>query len=573
VTLTNNIIVSQTVGISNTSPGGSTIGAEYTLFENNGTDYGAGVTSSYEVPGPAMLLPNYHIGGGSGAINTAAALSWVTNDIDGESRPFGAAPDVGADEATCLARVGGVDYTIIQDAVNAAASGQTVMVVEGVCYENIAITKTVTLEGGWTPTFSGRHTDPASVSTIDGMGAGRVISITEVSGSIAPRIDGFTVTGGDATGLEGSGDYHYDIGGGIYGWYADVTVANCVISDNVASTTGIGWGGGLGFYGGYVTLRDSVVAGNVASTASNGWGGGGCFRFGTATVSGNTVAGNVGSTAGSGFGGGLWLANGNATLQGNAVRENTASIAYIGYGGGMYIYGGTANLDGDVVEGNRAVVTGNSGYGGGISANINAGLTANNVEIYDNTATFGGGVHVKDSANAVLENNMVVENRITGNGDGAGICCEGATVRLLHTTLARNSGGDGSGLHVAYTSTVALTNTILVSHTVGITVTAGNTATLEGTLWGDGAWANTTDWGGAGHIATGTVNVRGIPAFVDPDNGDYHIGPGSAAIDAGVDAGVLTDIDGDARPIGPLPDIGADEAWRWVFLPLVLRDS
>ena len=31
-------------------------------------------------------------------------------------------------------------------------------------------------------------------------------------------------------------------------------------------------------------------------------------------------------------------------------------------------------------------------------------------------------------------------------------------------------------------------------------------------------------------------------------------------------------IDGDSRPIGPLPDLGADEAWR-VFLPLVLRES
>jgi uncharacterized repeat protein (TIGR01451 family) len=46
---------------------------------------------------------------------------------------------------------------------------------------------------------------------------------------------------------------------------------------------------------------------------------------------------------------------------------------------------------------------------------------------------------------------------------------------------------------------------------------------------------------------------------VDPDNGDYHIGPGSAAIDAGVDAGVTTDIDGQARPSGLGPDLGADE--------------
>jgi hypothetical protein len=221
VLLHNNIIISHTVGITNADTAGSSVSATYTLFEGNGMDYGAGVTSSNEVPGPAMLLPNYHIGGGSGAINTATTLSWVTNDVDGDARPFGAAPDVGADEASCLARVGGADYTAIQDAIDAATPGQTVTVVEGVCYENLSINKTVTLEGGWTPTFSSRHADPASVSTINGMGTGRVISITETSVSIAPTIDGFTITDGDATGLAGSGAYGHDIGGGIYGWYAD----------------------------------------------------------------------------------------------------------------------------------------------------------------------------------------------------------------------------------------------------------------------------------------------------------------------------------------------------------------
>jgi hypothetical protein len=35
--------------------------------------------------------------------------------------------------------------------------------------------------------------------------------------------------------------------------------------------------------------------------------------------------------------------------------------------------------------------------------------------------------------------------------------------------------------------------------------------------------------------------------------------PGSEAIDRGVEAGVTTDIDGNARPYGPAPDLGAVE--------------
>ena len=91
---------------------------------------------------------------------------------------------------------------------------------------------------------------------------------------------------------------------------------------------------------------------------------------------------------------------------------------------------------------------------------------------------------------------------------------------------------------------------------------------MEATLWGNG-----TDWAGDGIILTGTVNIWGHPAFVDPDAGDYHLGPGGAAIDAGVDAGVTTDIDGHARPNGNGFDIGADEYYRmlYTYLPLVLK--
>jgi uncharacterized repeat protein (TIGR01451 family) len=51
---------------------------------------------------------------------------------------------------------------------------------------------------------------------------------------------------------------------------------------------------------------------------------------------------------------------------------------------------------------------------------------------------------------------------------------------------------------------------------------------------------------------------------VSPGDGNYHIGPGSAAIDAGVDAGVDHDIDGDPRPLGNGYDLGADEAGLFV---------
>lgn len=98
VLLYNNIIVSQKVGITNTVPAGSVVSATHTLFEANGENYGPGVTSVNEVRGPAALLPDYHLSASSNAINHALPVKWVTRDIDGDPRPIGPAPDVGADE-------------------------------------------------------------------------------------------------------------------------------------------------------------------------------------------------------------------------------------------------------------------------------------------------------------------------------------------------------------------------------------------------------------------------------------------------------------------------------------------
>jgi serine protease len=79
----------------------------------------------------------------------------------------------------------------------------------------------------------------------------------------------------------------------------------------------------------------------------------------------------------------------------------------------------------------------------------------------------------------------------------------------------------------------------------------------------------------------GDSNLALDPLFVDPGNGDFHLGAGSPCIDAGSDSApslpthdfegddrvVDGDVDGVARV-----DMGVDEALpQSVFLPLVLR--
>jgi hypothetical protein len=60
-----------------------------------------------------------------------------------------------------------------------------------------------------------------------------------------------------------------------------------------------------------------------------------------------------------------------------------------------------------------------------------------------------------------------------------------------------------------------------------------------------------------------THNLTGDPLFVDPANGNYHLKTSSKSpcIDAAdPDSYPAHDIDGEDRPMGKGPDIGADEA-------------
>jgi hypothetical protein len=204
------------------------------------------------------------------------------------------------------------------------------------------------------------------------------------------------------------------------------------------------------------------------------------------------------------------------------------------YGGGLYIYGQGGTLNGNIFLGNQAI--------------------------------FGGGLHMMYEWGSIpmLLNNVLVGNQAS---EGSGIWFGGdqysspGTVRALHTTLNNNSNG-GDGIFVGEYASLALTNTIIGGHTLGITVTTGSTATMNATLW----HANNSDQGG------NVIHINdyfGDPVF---DADGYHINSNSAAFDAGVNSGVINDVDGEPRPRGLAPDIGADEFFLPnIYLPLVMR--
>jgi hypothetical protein len=297
--------------------------------------------------------------------------------------------------------------------------------------------------------------------------------------------------------------------------------------------------------------------------------------------------------------------DGSRVIEGFRIVNGDAEAGGGGWGGGAFAVGGsgpslTVTMRHNVVRDNRALVGSGTGNGGGLSfvfCNVvlerneighnetdgsggGVRLEQSNGELWDNVIRFnqagtGGGIYLVNLASARMTNTVLSDNTVTSGGSG--LVAAGAYARLVHTTLARNSGADGSGVYVTGSGFsagyVTMTNTIAVSHTVGITVynsgspmVPTNKAYVDGVMWYD----NGQNVGGSLGEITVTHAYTGAPGF-RPDG--YHLGPASAAIDLGLEAGVATDIDGETRPTGLAPDLGADEAWRRTFAPVVLRNS
>jgi len=466
----------------------------------------------------------------------------------------------------------------VQQAVNVATDNDEIRVATGVyagvqarngVTQVVYINKTVVIQGGYTTTNWTTPYPLTQPTTLDAQGLGRVVYIT---GDVSPTLDGFIIAHGNATGLRAS--CHSDAegcGGGIFVLDAHPIVVNNTITNNIAAVTTAnptyttGYGGGLYMNGAVrAVISGNLIISNVASTAYCGAGGGIYLYPYANTLSGaqvqfNQVLSNTATTTnyGCAWGGGIHGGPDGVLIQGNVIAGNRANGYGGGQGAGLYQWFGSATYLNNLVRGNLGSVSGQAVYLGHSQSHFEGN------RVMDNATSQGIQMSISEGGGPTLVNNVVARS-----GDktlaATGYTGNPLTATLLHNTLVGSGSGSGVYVETGYV-TLFLTNTIVASHTWGITntVSASSTVLADHTLF----WANTDEG------IRGANPVDGDPAFAADG---YHLGPGSAAYNRGVDADVTTDIDGDLRPDGCFPDIGADElitglACRRVYLPLVLR--
>jgi predicted outer membrane repeat protein len=426
----------------------------------------------------------------------------------------------------------------------------------------VTLDHSIMLWGGWDgqPTGQPYFDSFTYGSILDGENQRRVVFVNP---SLSVAIGGVAILYGSAT----------DRGAGLYARDADVTLVLSTIGSNTVDSRGAGdtRGGGMYVEGGTLQMVFDYVLFNVArcSTCDHTIGGG-IAVVDPVSVSLESVYFWRNSAW---FGGGLDVeaeagTTAPAYVSGSAFEENgrdPSSGATVSTSGGAASFTDIAA----VVRDSQFLSNTASSSGGAIHSG-GGSLLLESCYLAGNEALFGAAVDAAYGT-ADLINNVIAHNAVRAWGGAVDWYQVEGT--LIHNTLARNVGPEGGTGVALYSGCVAkLLNNILVGHTTGIALDADSSASLDATLWGSGAWANGTDWTAAGSINTGTRNLWADPRFLRPAAGDYHLDSSSPAIDAGLESGVFTDLDGDPRPAGAGYDLGADERGAYAcMLPVVRR--
>jgi hypothetical protein len=269
------------------------------------------------------------------------------------------------------------------------------------------------------------------------------------------------------------------------------------------------------------------------------------------------------------YGGGMFVGDSSPTILDCVFADNTVAafcvaednylgdVYLTGFGGGIYLENSNPTIMGCVFSGN-----GVSAGGGGIYTDYNSNPTIIGCVFQDN----------------------VVGDQGTG-GEGGGGMCNWGSPTVVNCTFSGNTAAIGGGMRNKGSSNPTVTNCILW----------GN---IPDEIHGNAVVTYSDVQGGYPDPS----NIFADPLFVDPDNGDYRLAPGSPCIDAGdntvVPDGIDTDLNGKPRFIDdpdtvdtgygdpPIVDMGAyefqgmpcpwdlnDNGFVWIFDLLLLLFS
>ncbi|MHB1050635.1 MAG: ATP-binding protein [Bacteroidota bacterium] len=315
-------------------------------------------------------------------------------------------------------------YQTIQSAIDKAHKNDTIIVKQGTYFENIRITKNITLASKF---LLDRDSTHIRNTIIDGSRTknkrkGSTIIISGPTDTSCAVI-GFTIRGGTGTYDIFPGDIltpHWIVGGGIYLQKSGARIAHNIITrntlnaiDSIECTSG----GGIACF----DQPRSLTMPPVVIIEDN-------------LVTENTITGRFAETAGIAI-------QAPGVVRRNTVMYNKSMARTRAPGGGIGLY---LSKEYVVTAEQNYVRYNNAGIGGGFLVGAlvpprGRAVIMNNI-VADNTATeVGGGVHVAENATAFLLNNTIVENQAGSDRDG--VSATASSVAILANNIIWSSAG------------------------------------------------------------------------------------------------------------------------------------
>lgn len=371
----------------------------------------------------------------------------------------------------------------------------------------ITLATALTITGSQTNTLT--ITGPgANLLSVSGNNAVRVFQIN--SGAVV-SISGITITGGNLattgsggginmisatvalTNLAVTGNSAAVYGGGIYQEGGQLNIANCTISNNIASGgTDFTQGGGLyTSFPAVTTISNSIISGNQArGTVTRG--GGIYILTALMTITNSIITGNSATSEG----GGIYFQgnqpSNSLNISDTTVSDNTVnpdrSANSIATGGGIYLSSialtSPATITRSTISGNRALcpsTASNCGRGGGIYTNADSLNLVNSTVSGNASDNQGGGIY--DAAGGSsgsplnVSSSTIVNNTATFSGGGLYVQSGNPMNSLRNSIVANNTSG-GTGQDISGTINSGGYN--LIRNTTGATVTGTTTGNLIG---------------------------------------------------------------------------------------------
>ncbi|MFC2107043.1 T9SS type A sorting domain-containing protein [Bacteroidota bacterium] len=298
------------------------------------------------------------------------------------------------------------DYSTIQQGIDAAYNGDTVLVQPGTYVENINYNgKNITVASLFLSTLD---TTYISQTIIDGDSNNISVATFENGEDSTAVLCGFTITNG----------YSFS-GGGLYCINASPTVDNVIIEGNSSED----FGGGIYCSNSNPILQNLTIQNNYAF-----WGGGiGCNSGSEPLIRNVTIKNNTAN-----YGGGIGCLGSSPEINNVIIINNTATDR----GGGIDYYNWSGGSLYQVIISNNT-----SSFGGGIYLNESS-LSLTEVVLSENSGSDGGAINSRHSD--IVLHDVVVQGNFAGEGGGFRMVGSGAL--LQNVKITNNTAEKGGGI-------------------------------------------------------------------------------------------------------------------------------